>query len=171
MVRVEHVLENWKAVRQATITAVEEFPASEMDFRPTPDVMTFSEIAKHILQAGEGLTGLLLAGEENLTGPDARDRIMKAASAVTAAGPDPASLAAALRDSVERRTAQLAAQPAEFFAQMMTRMDGQRVTRLEMLQMVKEHELTHRTQLFMYMRMKGLVPEPTRRRMPRPATD
>jgi len=44
-------------------------------------------------------------------------------------------------------------------------MDGQRVTRLEMLQFVKEHELSHRAQLFLYLRLKGLVPPTTRRRM------
>jgi uncharacterized damage-inducible protein DinB len=31
-------------------------------------------------------------------------------------------------------------------------------------QFVKEHELTHRSQLFLYMRLKGLVPPTTRRR-------
>jgi uncharacterized damage-inducible protein DinB len=34
-----------------------------------------------------------------------------------------------------------------------------------MLQFVKEHELTHRAQLFMYLRLKGIVPATTRRRM------
>lgn len=66
---------------------------------------------------------------------------------------------------MEQRVAQLAAQPAAFFAQEITRFDGQRVTRLEMLQGVKEHELTHRSQLFMYLRMKGVVPATTRRRI------
>jgi uncharacterized damage-inducible protein DinB len=48
-------------------------------------------------------------------------------------------------------------------------MDGQKVTRLEMLQMLKEHELMHRAHLFLYMRMKGLVPATTRRRMAKQA--
>ena len=30
---------------------------------------------------------------------------------------------------------------------------------------VKEHELTHRSQLFMYLRLKGVVPATTRRRL------
>jgi len=59
----------------------------------------------------------------------------------------------------------LAAKPAEFFAGEITRFDGQRVTRLEMLQGIKEHELTHRQQLFMYLRLKGIVPPTTRRRL------
>ena len=37
---------------------------------------------------------------------------------------------------------ELAAQPPEFYSGIITRVDGARVTRLEMLQFVKEHELT-----------------------------
>ncbi len=33
-----------------------------------------------------------------------------------------------------------------------------------MLQFIKEHELTHRSQMFVYMRLKGIVPATTRRR-------
>jgi len=46
-----------------------------------------------------------------------------------------------------------------------TRFDGLRLTRLEMLQFLKEHELTHRSQLFMLMRIKGMVPPTTKRRL------
>ena len=74
-----------------------------------------------------------------------------------------------MRDSLEERTAQLAAQPAEFFSHIITRMDGQKVTRLEMVQTIKEHELTHRQQLFLYLRLKGLVPATTRRRLAKQA--
>ena len=168
MVRLEHVLDTWKAVRHDTVAAVEEFPADQFAYRPSADVMTFGEIAFHILNAGHGLTGLLLAGEETFTGPDFRER-------VTRHFPDvppsvrPSELAAALRDSVEKRAAELAAQPAEFYAHEVTRMDGVRLTRLEFLQSIKEHELTHRAQLFAYMRLKGLVPSTTRRRQAKQA--
>ena len=50
-------------------------------------------------------------------------------------------------------------------AHEITRFDGQRLTRLEMVQSIKEHELTHRAQLFMYLRLKGIVPATTRRRL------
>jgi uncharacterized damage-inducible protein DinB len=168
MVRLEHVLDSWKTARQDTIAAVEEFPAGEFGYRPCPDVMTFGEIARHILQAGHGLTGMLLSGEESFATPDFRAR-MVAHMPVVPADATPAQLAAALRDSVDRRVGELAARPAEFYAHIITRMDGQKVTRLEMLQMLKEHELMHRALLFLYMRMKGLTPATTRRRMAKQA--
>lgn len=168
MVRVEHVLESWKTIRQDTAAAVEDFPAGELDFRPTPEVSSFREIARHILDAGDGLTGLLLAGEDDFSVPERRAR-MKEFRRDLPAEAGPAELAAALRNSVEERSAALSTQTPEFFAGMITRVDGARVTRLEMLQFVKEHELTHRAQLFFCMRLKGIVPATTRRRLARMA--
>ena len=168
MVRVEQVLDSWRTIRQDTAAAVEDFPAGEMDYKPTPDVATFREIARHILDASDGLTGMLLDGDENFAGSDFRERLKPHMRALPAdAGP--AELAGALRESVAQRTEQLAARPAEFFERIITRFDGQQVTRLEMVQTIKEHELTHRAQLFMYLRLKGIVPATTRRRLAKQA--
>ena len=163
MVRLETLLDSWKSVRQDTAQAVEDFPAGELDFKPAPDLMTFREIARHILIAGHGLTGLMLEGEEHLTGPSFREKMARFAMLPPDAGV--ADLARELRASVEQRMTQLAAQSPEFYSGMITRVDGMRVTRLEMLQFVKEHELTHRAQLFVYLRLKGIVPSTTRRRL------
>lgn len=164
MVRVEQVLDSWKLIRQDTAGAVEEFPATEFDFRPSPDMATFGEIARHILDSSDGLTGVLMAGESDFSTPAFRPGL-KAHFRDVPAGLAGAELAALLRQSIAERTAQLAAQPSEFFGQMVKRFDGMEVTRLEMVQQIKEHELTHRQQLFMYLRLKGLVPATTRRRL------
>ena len=163
MVRVETVLDSWKSIRNDSVLALEDFPADELEFRATPDCMTFRDLARHILDAGHGLTGMLLAGIENLQTPEFRELVMKHASGL-AADADAATIAQALRSSVEERCAAFAAQPPEFFSGMITRFDGMKVTRLEMLQFIKEHELTHRSQMFVSMRLKGIVPATTRRR-------
>jgi len=165
---VEQVLDSWRTIRQDTAAAVEDFPAGELDFRPTTELGTFREYARHILDASDVLIGLLLAGDEDFTGGDVRAR-MKTHMRALAADAGATELANALRESVAQRTEQLAAQTPEFFAHLITRMDGQQVTRLEMVQFVKEHELTHRAQLFMYLRLKGIVPATTRRRMAKQA--
>ena len=155
-------------IRQDTAAAVEDFPAGELDYKPTPDVATFREIARHILDASDGLTGMLLGGDENFTGTDFRERLKPHMRALPAecgsrrTGRRPARIGA-------QRTEQLAAKPPEFFERIITRFDGQQVTRLEMVQSIKEHELTHRAQLFMYLRLKGIVPATTRRRLAKQA--
>jgi len=168
MVRLDALLNSWKTVREDTALAVEEFPAAELDFKPTPETDSFRQIALHILNAGNGLAGMLLAGEENLSGPEFREKIRKFFSSLP---PDceGAALAKELRTSLESPLAGLAGKTPEWYGQIVTRVDGAQVTRMEMLQFVKEHELTHRAQLYVYMRLKGIVPATTRRRLARQA--
>lgn len=164
MVRLETVLDSWKTVRQDTAQAVEDFPATEFNYRPTPDLMTFAELARHILEAGHALTGLLLAGEMDLSGGRMRE-LMKNHMLSLPENADAPTLVRELRNQVEARIDELAAKQADFYSTIITRFDGVKVTRLEMLQFIKEHELTHRSQMFMYLRLKGIVPPTTRRRM------
>jgi uncharacterized damage-inducible protein DinB len=164
MVRVETVLESWRTVRQDAAQAVLDLPGGELAYRPGDELMTFGEIARHILEAGHGLTGLLLAGEDNMATPEFRQKIREYQTELPA-GASPEALAAEMNRAVEQRIEELRKQPQDFYAGIVTRFDGQRVTRLEMLQFVKEHELTHRSQLFLYLRLRGVVPPTTRRKM------
>jgi uncharacterized damage-inducible protein DinB len=164
MVRIDSILSSWKAVREDAAQAVEDFAPYKFDFRPCDELMSFGATARHILDAGHGLTGLLLAGEENFSTPEFRTNIGKQVAELPKTE-DAGALAHELRADVDRRVAELAAKSAEFYAGEIIRMDGQKVTRLEMLQLIKEHELTHRQQLFMYLRLNGVVPPTTRRRL------
>jgi uncharacterized damage-inducible protein DinB len=159
MVRLDTLLDSWKSVRQDTAQAVEDMPEAELDFKPVPEVMTFREIARHILVSSYALTGMLLDGLEKM---DRQEMVKRVPPVPTDAGG--ALLASELRARFEERLPALAAQPPEFYAGIVTRFDGQQVTRLEMIQTIKEHELTHRAQLFLYLRLKGIVPVTTRRR-------
>src|ERR1700682_2467858 len=102
MVRLETVLSSWKAVRGDTAQAVEDFPAAEMDYRPTPDLMTFRDTARHILDAGQILTGALLDEVDNMATRDFRER-MKQYIPQLPADLDSAALAGALRGGVGAR--------------------------------------------------------------------
>jgi hypothetical protein len=93
------VLDSWKAVRQETAQGVEDFPAADLDFKPVDTVMSFRELARHILDAGHAITG-----------PQFRESLQKYIAELPAT-PDAASLAHALRQNLELRAAQLAAKP------------------------------------------------------------
>lgn len=164
MVRLEAFLDSWKSVRNDAAQAVEDMPPGGLVFRPQHDLMTFREIAEHILHAGRGLTGLLLDGETALNTPDFREKL-KRYSRPLPADAGAAAIAAEMRKAVEEDCARLAQQPPAFFSQIITRFDGARVTRLEMMQFVKEHEVAHRAQLFLYLRLNGVVPPTTRRKL------
>ena len=166
---METVINSWKTVREDSAQAVEDFSAHELDFRPSPDQMTFGEISRHILEAGHILSGALLDGVESMAVPqfrEMREKYVAQLPKTDGAG----ALARELRSEIESRTVELSSKSSEFYAGEITRFDGQRVTRLEMLQFIKEHELTHRQQLFMYLRLKGIVPPTTRRRLAKAKT-
>ena len=163
MVRPESILDSWKGIHEDTAQAVEDFSAHNLDYKPSADLMSFGEIAQHILHASHALTGMLLDGVDNMATPQFRKLIQKYVAELPPSE-GAGALARELRGQMNARVAQLAAQPAAFYAGEITRFDGQRVTRLEMLQTTKEHELTHRSQLFLYLRLKGIVPPTTRRR-------
>lgn len=164
MVRTQFVLDSWKTIRKDVVAAVREYPAESFNETPIEGVDSFSVLAHHILNAGHAFPGILMAGVDNLQTPDFREK-MKPHMYNLAPDATQAQLAEALEQSIDSRVAELQKQPAEFFDQEITRFDGMRLTRLEMLQFVKEHELTHRSQLFMLMRLKGMVPPTTKRRL------
>ena len=157
-------MSSWKSVREDAAQAVEDFSAHDLSFRATPDLMSFGEVARHILEIGHALSVLMLSGDDNLTAPDFREKVGKLAAEIPKTE-GPGAIAREMRSCLDADIARLKAQPPEFFAGEMTRFDGQRVTRLEMLQTIKEHELTHRATLFLYLRMKGIIPPTTRRKM------
>jgi uncharacterized damage-inducible protein DinB len=156
-------LNSWMTVREDAAQAVDDFPAGELDFRPTDEVMTFGQVARHILEAGHAISGIVLEGVDNLAVPNFREMMMKHVAELPAT-PGAADLSREMRANLAKRKAELAAKPEEFYAHEITRFDGLRISRLELLQNLKEHELTHRQELFMYLRLKGIVPPTTRRR-------
>lgn len=164
MVRLPAVLDSWKSIRRDTAQAWLDMPAADAEFQPTPELMKYRDIAAHILSAGHAITTVLLAGDTDFAAPGFRDGMR--AHFIDVSGMDAAALAGQLESVLEDdiAKAQAITDPA-FWATTMTRFDGAEVTRLEMLQFAKEHELTHRSQMFMYLRLKGLVPPTTRRRM------
>lgn len=89
---------------------MEDFSAQDLEYKPSPDLMTFGAIARHVLEAGYGVTGMLLEGVVDMTTPQFRETIGKYVAELPkteGAG----ALAHELRHAMEKRLAQLAAQP------------------------------------------------------------
>ncbi len=100
-------------MREDTALAVEDFPSTELDFKATPDLMTFGELGRHILDAGHALTGILLSGDDNLSTPDFREKIGKFRPQLPEKL-ESQELASELRKSFETRASELAEKSNEF---------------------------------------------------------
>src|SRR5271169_767236 len=133
MVRLDSVITSWKSIREDTAQAVEDFSAQDLEYKPSADLMTFGAIARHVLEAGYGVTGMLLDGVADMTTPQVRETMGKYVAELPKTE-GTGALAHELRSAMEKRIAQLSAQPADFFSGEITRFDKQRVTRLEILQ-------------------------------------
>ena len=151
-------------MRDDTALAVEDFASESLDFKPADGMMSFGEIARHILDASHALIGLLLDGETNWATPEIQQK-MRARSSGLPADADAKALAAELRSDLHTWITEMESRPSAFADTEVTRFDGQKFTMTEILQFVKEHELSHRSQLFVYLRLKGIVPATTRRRL------
>ena len=165
MVRTDVALESWRTVREDAAQAVEEFPAGDFDFKPAEGMLSFREIATHILEAGYILASCLADGVEDLSGGKLKGLISAYQAQLPPTYTERDGLIAALRGSVGECSERLSGKDDEFWATKIIRFDGQQVTRLELLLFIKEHELQHRSQLFVYLRLKGLTPPTTRRRL------
>jgi len=82
MVRLEQTLASWKTIREDTAQAVEDFSAQDLDFKPADGMMSFGELARHILEAGHLMTGMLLDEVKSMAGPDFREMVKKYVSQV-----------------------------------------------------------------------------------------
>jgi uncharacterized damage-inducible protein DinB len=163
MIRLQTVLDSWRKIREDTAQGVSDLPEAAMDEILVEGCMSFRETAFHILEVSHSFTGAMLDGVDDFAVPNLRE-VLGSYKMHLPDRPSGEDLAEALLESMRDRAATFQEQRGEFWAGEITRFDGQRVTRLEMLQFLKEHELTHRSQLFMFLRLKGIVPPTTRRR-------
>jgi len=160
----ETFFELWRSTRAESVVAVREFPPEAFDEEIVPGFMTTRKIHQHILDIGHALTGLLLAGHEHFNTPEMRPRFVQY---LTGIGEDvaPAELADALEQKLEQRISELQAAPADFWSREVTHFSGARVSTLEMLLLIRQHEGEHRAQAAVLSRIKGIVPATTRRRL------
>lgn len=153
-----------RSTRAESVTACREFPAEAFDAELVPEFMTFRNINLHILEAGYALTGLLLDGQEHFNVPEMRQKLLTHLPVV---GPNaaPEELASALETKLEERITQIRAAGPGFWEREVTHFSGARVTMMEMMLLIRQHEGEHRAQAAVLSRMQGIIPATTRKRL------
>jgi uncharacterized damage-inducible protein DinB len=134
----------WNSVANYLQKAAEQFPDSEYDFKPTPEVRSFGELIGHV------------AGSQQMFCAAALGEPQPAEDAVEKAAKSKADLVAALQKSSEycmRAYAQTDQQ-----AQGKVKMFGQEMSKLDVLVMNATHDNEHYGNIVTYMRIKGMVP-------------
>ena len=160
--RLDELLESWWDVRNGIIDEVKNIPASQFDFRPTPDVRSVREQVQHILEVAMMATGEFTREDTNLQRapwPKLLGMYAKKAWRTTSKPQLLALLKSQLKDAEKR----FRAQGELALLQYHTRFDGQPGTKFAWMEHAVAQEWYHRGQLALYARLMGLVPALTQR--------
>jgi uncharacterized damage-inducible protein DinB len=159
---LDEILESWRDVRAGIVEEVENIPANQFDFRPTPEVRSVREQVRHILEVAMMMTGEFTRPDTNLRRapwPKLLARYAKPAYRAQTKR----QLVALLRSQIKDAERKFRAQGELALYQFHTRFDGKRGTKLAWVQHGIAQEWYHRGQLALYARLLGLVPALTQR--------
>lgn len=159
---LDEVLESWRDVRAGIVEEVENIPANQFDFRPTPEVRTVREQVQHILEVALMMTGEFTRRDTNLQrAPWPKLLAMYARPAYRATTKK--QLVSLLKSQIREAEGKFRAQGELALFQFHTRFDGKQGTKLAWVQHGIAQEWYHRGQLALYARLLGLVPALTQR--------
>ena len=143
--QVSPLINNWNRVHQHTVRLMATAPSDKFDWKTCDSAMTLGELMNHLYLAEAGLTNAALTGKF-----------------ATAGGPEAKSttedVLAAFEKSHEEQVARVAALTPEQLLEEVTPF-GEKygpMTRTSLLHMMSEHEVHHRGQLYVYLRMLGV---------------
>jgi uncharacterized damage-inducible protein DinB len=154
MDRLAGFLNAWEKVRQNTAATAEDMPEEHYDAVPYEGMWSFRKQLGHVLNVEDVLLDGLEKGQfdpAKFAVDNYRDK-------------SKAELVAALKGNFRTHIQLLGSRPASFWDEPRKSFDGSDKTAGELLQMLKEHEIGHCNQLYLYLRSKGILPPTTRKR-------
>jgi len=161
---LDEALEAWEDVRKGVAEEAEAIPDDRWDFRPGPASRSVSELVHHILESGLMAVGELTRPDGDFKRQPYSDHLREHAGNLSPSGA-PAQMRALLHETLESGTARLRAAGELHMLQFIRRFDGLNGTRLAWFNHHIAHEMYHRGQLALYVRLAGGVPALTRRIM------
>ncbi len=158
---LQEALARWYTVRRGFIRELNQIPPARLTFRATLEVRSILDIIHHVLENSiitveelvrddtnihrASMAQLANVYAPNITRTDSQEKLINL-------------LVEQYRDAEER----LSELGDLHMMQLVPKLDGSRETRLALLQESIQHEMYHRGQLTVYIRLLGLEPAMTR---------
>ena len=158
---LEETLDAWGYARTGVIDELENIPASDFGFRPSPHSRTTAELAAHIIESG-----LMASGE--LTRKDGNFQRQSYPEFIEEYGGDRAKtrkkgeLIKMLRTTFDEGVAAFRKRGDKEMMKPIVQFNGEPASRLTWLNHAIAHEEYHRGQLALYARLLGRVPALTK---------
>ena len=138
---LEQSLTNWERIHQQTLRLMKVAPDDQYEWKPTDSAMTLGSLMNHLYQSEMGLADAMVHG----TFPSEFPTYSTTAELLVAYATSHAAAVEKVR-----------ALPAEAWEEMITPFGPQStMPRLALLTLAMEHEIHHRGQLYVYLRMLG----------------
>ena len=138
--------QKWQNSKQYLIEVAQAMPESEYDFKPVPDEMSFGEQMKHIVGNVSWLSSSFIVKQEN---PFPKELIAKAktkAEIIKMVG----NVFDFAYQSVQTVTSTNLSEEVDFFVKP--------TNKLQILNLLQDHQTHHRAQVIVYLRLKGIKP-------------
>lgn len=158
---IEALIGNWKEVRSGLVDEASQIPAEQFSFRATPETRSVIELLQHVIESQKTLVGEAARQETNLMRQTLADHAKEYAP--EAAGiTDKNGLLELLRSSMETSEASIRA-AGDTLQESGRGLGGREVRKIDLLSFAISHEMYHRGQLTVYLRLLKVEPVLTQR--------
>ena len=158
---LEEVIEAWEGTRDGVIAEVDNIPAKEFAFRPSPKSRSVSELVHHIMEVSLMMVGELTREDTNFRRAEWPKLLAMYSKPIDGAS-SKRELLSALRSTLRDGVKAFRAAGELHMLQFITRFDGKRGTRLAWFNHGVAHENYHQGQLALYQRLIGITPALTK---------
>ena len=158
---VDNLIGTWKEIRAGLIDEAETIPADQFAFQATPDMRSVASILQHVVESQKTLIGEVCRADTNLFRQAFPDQIKTYAPGVSEID-DKDRLIDLLRRSMDETEECLKSAGNELQNEM-KRFDGKQIAKHDFLSFAIAHEMYHRGQLTVYLRLLGIEPVLTKR--------
>ena len=158
---LDEALEAWDDVRGGVIDEATTIADERWDFRPNSASRSVAELVHHVLETSLMAVGELTRPDGDFTRQSYPEHLREHAGDLPASA-SPEALRSLLREQLASGTARIRTAGELHMLQYIRRFDGMNGTRLAWFNHHIAHEMYHRGQLALYVRLSGKVPALTR---------
>ena len=153
---VDPIIGGWREVRAGLIEEVAQIPADQFSFRAAEGMRSVAELLQHLVESQKFLVGEACRPDTNLLRKSFAENIKDYAPDVRNAK-DKEAIIQMLQTAMDDCEKQLR-EHADELKNTMKRFDGKEMTKLGFMSFAIAHEMYHRGQLTVYVRLLGIEP-------------
>ena len=153
---VDPIIGGWREVRAGLIEEVAQIPTDKFSFRAAEGMRSVAELLQHLVESQKFLVGEACRPDTNLLRKSFAENIKDYAPDVRNAN-DKEAIIAMLQTAMDDCEKQLR-EHADEMKNTMKRFDGKEMTKLGFMSFAIAHEMYHRGQLTVYVRLLGIEP-------------